>query len=776
MKKLGVMLAVSLATCAVSADSRLNVRDFGARGDGVTDDYAAFQKAFDRANALRRKDAKTYGLSYDSHGVPAVFVPQGTYRLSRPLLAHVTFFLTGEKGSELVFADGSDVGIYVEHAFRVTVRGLKFRGGRTQFAFWTANEDTASILVENCAFEGCADESIWTEAWSTKELKTAKDTEDLQFTMHDIGPYDISTDAEGFPVLTRAKREYGSANSTRFCLHNATFLNCGAAYRGGCDETCVDHVQFRSERAQRLPIWNFSSKIRITDVRMLANIPQGYPHGWLEVGDAYVDALRVRADSSTAFGAPLCATKNKVAKDRIWGGMSCVGLEDCSAEVAGSDSNALVLFRHAPPDMFELKDCREANGAKIRMFAFTLPLETEADLRRALKPGESGVPSNLAHRWIVHGNGPEVEANVPAILRPLLETPVPDEVLAEFPKLDLPNLAPNRGPYDIIDAEDFGIRFDGWEEDASGRFQALFDAAAKAANPLVRLPGRTIQVAKTMTIPRKIRIECLGRAVLKCNGRGFTVFKVADGDAPLAITFDGLVISQGDIACEAEGEGEILFRNGGLAFNRGFRVKRRGGPLRLEGIDTTIRGPRFAESDGADVRLKDSWTKYSPEKDIASFFHVRGGTLTVEGVLGTPITGRDPFKLTRLDWLKDGEYAYWIRNEGGVVRTRHYLYGPEFGGLGIAENFGAGKVLVERNQAGWGVGPSSDDALIRNRDKAGTVVISTLSLMHQCYGPRKLCTCAGVKPSRHYDIGTRTIRNDWEKADISPVASPAYGK
>lgn len=47
----------------------VNVRDFGARGDGRTDDTLAFEKAMEAARST--------GLS--------VFVPRGTYRLTRPL-------------------------------------------------------------------------------------------------------------------------------------------------------------------------------------------------------------------------------------------------------------------------------------------------------------------------------------------------------------------------------------------------------------------------------------------------------------------------------------------------------------------------------------------------------------------------------------------------------------------------------------------------------------------------------------------------------------------
>ena len=758
-----LLVALSAFGFAVVADSRINVRTFGAKGDGTTDDSAAFQKAFDMVRTLAAKDRKVNGQGWDYVGVPAVFVPAGEYRISRPLLAPSAFFLEGEDGSVLRFDQAVDVGVYVERAFRVAIQNLKFCGGLSHVSFWTANEDTASVLVENCAFEGCANEAIWTESWCNKVMKTAKDVEAEQFSHVCIGPYDVKRDESGMPVLSRPKRENRWANSTRFGMHNCTFIDCGAAYRGACDATSIDHVEVRSGRVQGLPIWSVGGKVRMTDVHMLANIPGDYNYAWLEINAGQVDVMRVCAKSSSGFGAPLFASVERLGKERIWGDMACVGIEDCMADVAGSKDNALVVFRKGVPAIAEVRKCREARRQKIDLFKFGLPMERETDLLRAFNPSESNrkLPVSLAHRWLVRENGAEIVENVPAIVKPYLQAPVPESVIAEFPSLDKPVLKPNNGPFEVFDAEDFGVKLANERKtDESDSLQRLFDVAAKSENPQVILPGRSIWISKTLAIPRRVKILGAGRPVIRCESRDVCVFKVADGEAPLAIPFDGIVIDQGGVACEAEGEGDILFRNGGLAFNMGFKVTRRGGPLRLEGRDVTVRGPRFAESRGADVRLKDSWTKYSPEEKSPSLFLVNGGTLVCESVLGTPITGKDPFKVTRLPWLKEDEHAYWIVNKGGVVRTRHYLYGPEFGGLGMFDNYDAGKVLIERNQAGWGVSPSSFKSAFRNRDPAGTVVVSTQSLIHECYPG--LSYGGGVKPGRYYNVATRALRDNWE--------------
>ena len=80
------MLGASLASSAHAAESSaartdsLNVRSFGAKGDGKTDDTAAFQAAIDAAAAS---------------GGGSVFVPAGTYRLNGTLIIKRNVTLEG---------------------------------------------------------------------------------------------------------------------------------------------------------------------------------------------------------------------------------------------------------------------------------------------------------------------------------------------------------------------------------------------------------------------------------------------------------------------------------------------------------------------------------------------------------------------------------------------------------------------------------------------------------------------------------------------------------
>src|ERR1041384_3216072 len=76
-------LAVSLSACATTSNKVFNVRDAGAKGDGLSFDTKAIQEALDGCGAA---------------GGGTVVLPKGTY-LSKPLTIHTKTTLRLEKGA-----------------------------------------------------------------------------------------------------------------------------------------------------------------------------------------------------------------------------------------------------------------------------------------------------------------------------------------------------------------------------------------------------------------------------------------------------------------------------------------------------------------------------------------------------------------------------------------------------------------------------------------------------------------------------------------------------
>ena len=85
-----LLLSLSLAVHGV------NVRDFGVFGDGKHDDTAAFQKAIDAVFVK-------YSLDSAPKSGQELFVPAGTYRLTRTLVFRNALVLRGEGKAVLVY-------------------------------------------------------------------------------------------------------------------------------------------------------------------------------------------------------------------------------------------------------------------------------------------------------------------------------------------------------------------------------------------------------------------------------------------------------------------------------------------------------------------------------------------------------------------------------------------------------------------------------------------------------------------------------------------------
>jgi Pectate lyase superfamily protein len=101
-----VLMAVGIdyaVPTVLSSAAIFNVRDFGARGDGTTDDFDAFQRAIEAISALS-------GLPAGDPLAPSaiLYVPTGQYRMRSSLRLHqaVTIQGTGPRGSRLVFDPG----------------------------------------------------------------------------------------------------------------------------------------------------------------------------------------------------------------------------------------------------------------------------------------------------------------------------------------------------------------------------------------------------------------------------------------------------------------------------------------------------------------------------------------------------------------------------------------------------------------------------------------------------------------------------------------------
>lgn len=143
----------------------INVKDFGAVGDGETDDTAAIRKAAKAAQTYySQRHSPTHGL-YIQSGTSLVF-PLGRYLVSDEIPLNV-LEIYGE-GRPIIIQKNKDKDIFVKRdAWRMRISNITFSGGRNQIDLSNGNIDTGQIIIDHCRFYGAAGFAIRTDVRST---------------------------------------------------------------------------------------------------------------------------------------------------------------------------------------------------------------------------------------------------------------------------------------------------------------------------------------------------------------------------------------------------------------------------------------------------------------------------------------------------------------------------------------------------------------------------------------------------------------------------------
>ena len=178
-KPCSMIVAVLAFVYANAVYGSINVKDFGAVGDGVHDDTLALQKAADAVYPdgkhiadrdfapLRKRfiSASLYGPAHE------VFFPKGIYRITGPVVFTHPQTLRGEDGAIIRNESDSQDSFYMQYTKYTRVENLVFEGGRTQLRIWTI-DGTGPMIVQKCTFRRASQLSFSyrTYAWKDKPV------------------------------------------------------------------------------------------------------------------------------------------------------------------------------------------------------------------------------------------------------------------------------------------------------------------------------------------------------------------------------------------------------------------------------------------------------------------------------------------------------------------------------------------------------------------------------------------------------------------------------
>lgn len=134
-------------------DGRLNVLDYGATGDGATDDYAAIQAAVTAA-------ARSATISYFAGlGSARVYIPPGKYRTSATIMVYRATIIEGDGG----FYGGTWTTVLHVDA---GVKGIHFYGVNTEIDA-TQSTSSGSELINVGLISGAGDASAYSGGTTT---------------------------------------------------------------------------------------------------------------------------------------------------------------------------------------------------------------------------------------------------------------------------------------------------------------------------------------------------------------------------------------------------------------------------------------------------------------------------------------------------------------------------------------------------------------------------------------------------------------------------------
>jgi len=384
-----------LPLAGVLCGSALNVRDFGARGDGRHDDTEALQKA---ADAVSR--------SLSEHGSATLCFPKGRYLISK----RITLSKISLRGDNAVIVQKNpqeDI-LYYDFAWNTRVSGMEFRGGRDQLSFWNANTEKGMLTVRDCRF----------------------------------------FNASGIAVGSRP-----GTNSTLFTVSNCLFYKCMQAVVSNCDWTSIRDLWVTSNAKMRKKAV-FVNGHGVMTIDNLLGVPQcnGDEQRWIDnFGSLFVVHSRFGGE-----GGGFTPVYN-FAKYTAFRTPKNVSISKCWVSAGSSGNARCAVYCVQVPNMISVTQC--AGGGEAIMVSPGIDLANYFHARpgslsyTVSNVGLTGMPEGLA-KPVTHPVRPEGQLSAAETEKLAATRRLPD---IKFEKLDVDLQADPGQKWSVDDYMDGGI-------------------------------------------------------------------------------------------------------------------------------------------------------------------------------------------------------------------------------------------------------------------------------------------------------------------------------
>jgi hypothetical protein len=674
----------------------VNVRDYGAKGDGVTDDTGAIQKA---VNICADQDKKwgmrvehwghlTKGAINNPHG--EIVFPAGAYKISRPIVLGRFVSLRGLGEATIQQTDPAQDSFYFHGVQQAVVENLNFQGGKTQLRFWTNNIGIATLNVQHCTFADSSNYAIECRSY-TQRVQGLDSTKPW-------APYQVEWN-NGVPTLTPNSTENLQPwfNSTMTDIAHCRFENSMHAVNLSGDTGVIRDCDVVTNPDMEGAVFRVEDLISLHRIRGLARPNPNKRQYWIESSGntkpatfyATVTLRDSALDSETANGIGL------VRSDLLPYGTSVV-LENNRVKCASPQDNALVFIKDGTqPNIIAINGVTEISGQPIKAVAWEKTPDA-ATLER-IKDQPKGARSEDIYKVQISGNSPNIDASVPEIFSSLLLKPVPASAIQEtfVPQLswsytDLEAQALHTGR--VLLASEFGVD-QNLETDDTAAVQKAFDAAAKQDNCLVIFPSGVLTLSQTIQLPPRVVVRAAGTTAFVQSNAEKDVFEAKNAQQ---IAFRNFAFNGGRNGVNLHSDNK---QQAHMAFeNCSFYDQQENGIQALAGkgeigeqnqTELLVQGGIFGTMHGlttnaAHSQLNTFTAVNDPRLNDDAFIKNLGGQMRIETMLSNPKLWQGKRSEGKVpENIKDWPYSSntrWVDNWGKLY-SLDARFGGECGGM-----------------------------------------------------------------------------------------------
>ncbi len=503
------------------------VTDFGAKGDGKTDDTDAIQRC------ITNVEKKNYKYYKAVTAYPEIVFPAGHYLISRPLVIAATerernLSIRGE-GKVVIEQRNSDKDIfYMHNGYLQSVENITFSGGKTQIKFFSRNLNRAQLLVRNCHFLDSSDYAIDD---SLKGVHHLKIVDPYEIEWKNSLPYAKEVDVSAFPDVFYT--------SSVLHIDNCEFINCMKVGRLFADWGIISNSKIITNPAMNGAAIYSRGVLKIKDTSCFAKTKTGANQRFVDNINAGVMLHRVNIDTD---GIGFCPIYNRRVYDN--GGLYNVYavIDECNIKAAGSAENSFVYCEEVP-NLISITNSKEMSGKQVPAVNFRMPV-TKAYLQYVSFPE---LVKRLPELSQIYGymvkmpriytidkvkyqynfafalhNNKNLDCKLPQVLEPFVNKVLSVKAMSGFKtKTSRVNREMMKKP-STINVRSFGAVGDGRADDTGAIQQAIDVAAAKNAELI--FPAGLYNISKTLTLPKDISIHGAGSACFKSNNGTKTLF------------------------------------------------------------------------------------------------------------------------------------------------------------------------------------------------------------------------------------------------------------